>query len=41
MQRSLLSQNLYYPYEWIDGYDKLNHDGLPPKEFFLSSLTKE
>ena len=31
----------YYPYEWVDDSDKLNHEGLPPKEAFYSTLTQQ
>ena len=27
-----------YPYEWVDSYEKFNHQELPPKEYFYSSI---
>ncbi len=30
----------YFPYEWLDNYDKLNYDKLPPREAFYSDLKK-
>ncbi|MFM7987218.1 MAG: DNA polymerase, partial [Candidatus Fonsibacter sp.] len=37
----LLCQKGYYPYEWVNGVDKLDHKGLPPKDFFYLSLKQE
>jgi hypothetical protein len=37
----ILCQKGYYPYEWVDNVEKLNHIGLPPKEEFYSSLKQE
>ena len=37
----LLCQKGYYPYEWVNGVDKLDHKGLPPKNSFYSSLKQE
>ncbi|ELU17621.1 hypothetical protein CAPTEDRAFT_207935 [Capitella teleta] len=31
----------YFPYEWLDSYDKLAETSLPPKSAFYSTLTKE
>jgi hypothetical protein len=31
----------FYPYEWVDNDDKLNHEGLPDIEDFYSSLKNE
>ena len=36
----LLCRKGFYPYEFIDDKDKLNYDGLPPKEKFYSKLTQ-
>ena len=30
----LVGQKGFYPYEWVDGLDKLNYKGLPPREAF-------
>ena len=27
-----------YPYEWVDSYENFNHQELPPKECFHSSI---
>ena len=27
-----------YPYEWVDSYEKIKYQELPPKERFYSSL---
>ena len=37
----LLCRKGYYPYEWVDSDDKLNYIGLPEKDNFYSTLTKE
>ena len=37
----LVCQKGYYPYEWVDGLDKLNYKGLPPREAFYSRLKQE
>lgn len=37
----LLCRKGYYPYEWVDKDDKLNYEGLPPKESFYSRLKQE
>ena len=37
----LLCQKGYYPYEWVNDVQKLNHIGLPPSNDFYSSLTQE
>jgi hypothetical protein len=29
----------YFPYEWVDSLDKLNHCSLPPRETFHSTLS--
>ena len=29
----------FFPYEWFDSYEKLDHPELPPAECFYSSLT--
>ena len=31
-------EKLFFPYEWLDSYEKLNHLGPVPKEAFYSSL---
>ena len=31
----------YYPYEWVDDIDKLNHEGLPPIGAFYSNLSQK
>ena len=31
----------FFPYEWIDSLDKLDHTYLPPHEAFYSSLNKD
>ena len=37
----MLCQKGFYPYEWMDNVEKLNHQGLPPKNDFYSMLSKE
>ena len=37
----LLCQKGFYPYEWVDNIDKLNHVGLPNIADFYSSLKQE
>jgi hypothetical protein len=37
----LLCRKGYYPYEWVDNDEKLNHVGLPGRDNFHSTLTKE
>jgi hypothetical protein len=37
----LLCQKGFYPYEWVDSVEKLNHDGLPPINEFYSTLSQE
>ena len=37
----LLCRKGFYPYEWMDSAEKLNHKGLPAKEEFYSTLKKE
>ena len=37
----LLCQKGFYPYEWVDNVEKLNHAGLPPKDDFYSTLKQE
>jgi hypothetical protein len=37
----LLCQKGFYPYEWVDSVDKLNHVGLPPANEFYSILSQE
>ena len=37
----LLCRKGFYPYEWMDTADKLNHEGLPARENFYSTLTGE
>ena len=34
-------QTGFHPYEWVDGVDKLNYKGLPPREAFYSRLKRE
>ena len=36
--KSMLCQKGFYPYEWMDDISKFDHDGLPAKEDFYSSL---
>ena len=38
-QRALLLRKGVYPYEWMDGMDKMGYTYLPEKEAFYSSLT--
>ena len=38
-QRALLFRKGGYPYEWMDGMDKMEYTYLPEKEAFYSSLT--
>ena len=33
----LLCQKGFYPYEWVDNVEKLNHQGLPPANDFYST----
>ena len=35
-QRSLLLRKGVYPYEWMDGMDKMDYTSLPEKEVFYS-----
>lgn len=37
----LLCRKGFYPYEWVDNDDKLNHVGLPERKEFYSMLSKE
>ena len=37
----LLCQKGFYPYEWVDNVEKLNHEGLPPVNEFYSTLSQE
>ena len=37
-QLELIGQKGVYPYEWVDGEEKFNHEGLPPREAFYSKL---
>ena len=37
----LVCQKGFHPYEWVDGLDKLNYKGLPPREAFYSRLKRE
>ena len=37
----LLCKKGFYPYEWMDSDDKLNYKGLPERDKFYSTLTKE
>ena len=37
----LVCQKGHYPYEFIDDYNKLHHETLPPKEAFYSKLKME
>jgi hypothetical protein len=36
----LVCQKGFFPYEWLDSFERLNHRGLPPLKDFYSSLTK-
>ena len=38
-KRALLLRKGVYPYEWMDGMDKMDYTSLPEKEAFYSSLT--
>jgi hypothetical protein len=40
-QREILKQKGVYPYEHMDGFDRLEETSLPPKSKFFSSLTGE
>jgi hypothetical protein len=40
-QREILRKKGVYPYEYMDGFDKLEKTSLPPKSKFFSSLTNE
>ena len=31
----------FYPYEWVDGIEKLDYEGIPPIEAFHSQLKNE
>ena len=37
----LVCQKGFFPYEWLDSFERLNHQGLPPLKDFYSSLRKE
>ena len=37
----LLCQKGFYPYEWVDNVEILNHIGLPPSSEFYSRLSQE
>ena len=34
----ILKRKDAYPYEWVDSYEKFNHEELPPKECFYLSI---
>ena len=40
-QKGLLKQKGVYPYEYMDGFDKLGKASLPPKSKFFSKLNNE
>ncbi|CAB4044706.1 Hypothetical predicted protein, partial [Paramuricea clavata] len=40
-QKDLLKQKRVYPYEYMDGFDRLGVTALPPKEKFFSKLNNE
>jgi hypothetical protein len=40
-QKELLKQKGVYPYEYMDGFDKLGKASLPPKSKFFSKLNNE
>jgi hypothetical protein len=40
-QREILKKKGVYPYEYMDGFDKLEKTSLQPKSKFFSSLTNE
>jgi hypothetical protein len=40
-QQEMTKQKGVYPYEYMDGFDKLEETDLPPKSRFFSSLTNE
>ena len=35
---NILKRKDAYPYEWVDSYEKFNHQELPSKECFYSSI---
>ena len=37
----MVCQKGFYPYEWMDDTDKLNHEGLPEIESFYSQLSQK
>ena len=37
----LMCRKGFYPYEWVDNIEKLDHVGLPPKSAFYSKLKQE
>ena len=37
----LLSRNGFYPYEWVDGTEKLDYDGIPEPEALNSQTTSK
>ena len=34
----ILKREDAYPYEWVDSYEKFNHQELPPNNYFYSSI---
>ena len=34
----ILKRKDSYPYEWVDSYEKFNHQELPPRKCFYSSI---
>ena len=37
----ILCRKGFYPYEWVDGSDKMDYNGLPPMDAFYSKLTQK
>ena len=37
----LLCRKGFYPYEWVDGIEKLAYEGIPPIDAFHSQLKNE
>ena len=37
----LLCRKGFYPYEWVDRIEKLDYEGIPPRDAFHSQLKHE
>ena len=37
----LLCRKGFYPYQWVDGIEKLDYEGIPPIESFRSQVKHE